>query len=157
MRWNNGSFSPFGEAHARRDAGAGQTGTGLEVVVGTRLAQGWLRVDAQGRLLALHSASGYRERGVAVMLGIGSQDREGLSLSVSPRWGDAATGGGTLWQEQVWRSTLPEAADEWALDARGEYGMRLPGGRLLTWFGSLSQSAWGRRFSVGGRVGAFDR
>ena len=155
VRWNNGSFSPFGEAHARRDAGAGQTGTGLEVVVGTRLAQGWLRVDAQGRLLALHSASGYRERGVAVMLGIGSQDREGLSLSVSPRWGDAATGGGTLWQEQVWRSTLPEAADEWALDARGEYGMRLPGGRLLTWFGSLSQSAWGRRFSVGGQVGAF--
>ena len=155
VRWDNGvSLSPFGEAHVRRDAGAGQTGTGLEAVGGMRLAGGRLRMEAQGRLLVLHSAAGYRERGVGVTLGVGSPDREGLSLSVSPRWGDAASGGGTLWQEQVWRSTLPKAADDaWEIDARGEYGMRLSGGRLLTWFGSLGQSAWGRRFSVGGRVG----
>ena len=85
---------------------------------------------------------------------VGSRDREGLSLSVSPRWGDAATGGGTLWQEQVYRGYLPEAlGDAWALDARGEYGMRLSSGGLLTWFGSLSQSAYGKRFAVGGRAG----
>ena len=158
VRWDNGvSLSPFGEVHVRRDGGAGQTGTGLEVVGGTRLAAGRVRVDAQGRLLVLHSASGYRERGVGVTLGVGSRDREGLSLSVSPRWGDAATGGGTLWQEQVYRRYVPEAmGDEWALDARGEYGVRLPSGGLLTWFGSLSQSAYGKRFIVGGRVGMHD-
>ena len=158
VRWDNGvSLSPFGEAHVRGDAGAGQTGTGLEAVGGMRLAGGRLRMEAQGRLLVLHSAAGYRERGVGVTLGVGSPDREGLSLSVSPRWGDAASGGGTLWQEQVWRSTLPKAADDaWEIDARGEYGMRLSGGRLLTWFGSLGQSAWGPRFSVGGRVGMLE-
>ena len=123
-------------------------------MAGTRLSAGRLRVDAQGRLLALHSASGYRERGVGVTVAVGSRDREGLSLSVSPRWGDAATGGGTLWQEQVYRRHLPEAmGEQWALDARGEYGTRLPGGQLLTWFGSLSRSAYGRRVLVGGRVG----
>ncbi len=121
---------------------------------GTRLASGRVRVDAQGRLLVLHSASGYRERGVGVTLGIGSQDQTGLSLSVSPRWGDSATGGGALWQEQVYRHYVPEAmGDAWAVDARGEYGVRLRSGGLLTWFGSLSQSAYGKRFAVGGRVG----
>ena len=129
-----------------------------------RVSSGLFRTcesDADGRrravalgALVLHSASDYRERGVAVSLGLGSANREGLSLSVAPRWGDAATGGGTLWHEQVYRHHLPEAAgDAWALDVRGEYGTRLRGGSLLTWFGSLSQSAYGRRFSAGGRVG----
>ena len=110
VRWDNGvSLSPFGELHVRRDGGAGQTGTGLEVAAGARLAAGRVRVDAQGRLLVLHSASGYRERGLGVTLGVGDRDRTGLSLWVSPRWGDAATGGGTLCQEQVYRRYLPEA------------------------------------------------
>ena len=154
VRWEGRSLSPFGELHVRRDGGAGQMGTGLDVVAGTRLAAGLVRLNAQGRLLVLHSASGYRERGVGLTLGVGSRDRTGLSLSVSPRWGDAATGGGTLWQEQAYRSDLPEAmGDAWALDARGEYGMRLSSGGLLTWFGSLSESAWGRRLMVGGQFG----
>ncbi|MCY4509578.1 MAG: hypothetical protein OXG35_21820, partial [Acidobacteria bacterium] len=156
-RLDNGlSLSPFGEAHVRRDGGAGQAGTGLEVAAGTRLVAGRLRVDAQGRLLVLHSASGYRERGVGVTVGVGSRDREGLSLSVSPRWGDAVAGGGTLWQEQVYRSYVPEAmGDAWALDARGEYGVRLRSGGLLTWFGSLSHAVYGRQLMVGGRLGVF--
>ena len=156
VRWDNGlSLSPFGELHVRRDGGAGQTGTGVEVVAGTRVARGRLRVDAQGRLLVLHSASGYRERGAGVTLSVGRRDRQGLSLSVSPSWGDAAAGGETLWQEQVYRRYLPEAMeDAWGLNARGEYGTRLPSGGLLTWFGSLSQSAYGPRFLVGGRVDA---
>ena len=36
--------------------------TGLEVVAGTRLVAGRVRVDARGRLLVLLSASGHRER-----------------------------------------------------------------------------------------------
>lgn len=49
---------------------------------------------------------------------------------------------------------LPEAAAEaWTLDAAGEYGMRIGGGSLLTWFGSFSQSDYGRRLYRGGRVG----
>ncbi len=151
------ALAPFGAAHVRRDGGAGQQGQGLEVVAGLRAAAGEVRVDAQGRMLAVHSAAGYRERGVGVTLSVGNQDREGLSLSVSPRWGDSAMGGGTLWQDQVYRRYLPEAEpDEWALDARSEYGIRRASGRLLTWFGSWSHSPFGRRFLVGGSVGVLE-
>ena len=159
VRWDNGlSLSPFGEVHVRRDGGAGQPGTGLEVAAGARLAAGRLRVDAQGRLLVLHSALGYRERGVGVTIGVGGGNPEGLSLSVSPRWGDASASGGTLWQEQVYRNQLPEArGDAWTVDARGEYGMRLRGGGLLTWFGSLRHSGYDRQLVIGGRLGGLWR
>ena len=60
----------------------------------------------------LHLASGCRERGAGVTLSVGRRDRQELSLSVSPSWGDAADAGGTLWQEQVYRRYLPEAMDE---------------------------------------------
>ena len=151
------SLAPFGEVHVRRDGGAGQTGEGLEVTAGLRAAGGKVRVDAQGRLLAVHSAAGYRERGVGVTLSVGNQDQEGLSLSVSPRWGDSAAGGGPLWQDQVHRRYMPAVArDEWAVDARGGYGMRLRSGRVLTWFGSVSHSPLGRRFLAGGQIGVLD-
>ncbi len=85
--------------------------------------------------------------GSPFLLAISNQ--EGLSLSVSPRWGDSAIGGGALWQDQVQRRYLPEAEpDEWVLDARSAYGLRLASGRLVTWFGSLSHSPFGRRFLV---------
>ena len=151
------SLAPFGDAHVRRDGGAGQTGAGLEVAAGLRAAAGKVRIDAQGRMLAVHSASGYRERGLGLTLSVGNQDQEGLSLSVSPRWGNSAAGGGALWHEQLYRRYLPEAGpDEWALDARGAYGMRLRSGRLLTWFGSVSHSPFGRRFLAGGQIGVRD-
>ena len=151
------SLAPFGEAHVRRDGGAGQTGEGVEVVGGLRAAAGRVRVDAQGRMLAVHSAAGYSERGLGLTLSVGNRDQDGFLLSVSPRWGNRAPGGSPLWQDQLYRRYLPKTAhDEWELDARGGYGMRLPSGRLLTWFGSLSDSPFGRRFEVGGRLGVFD-
>ena len=150
------SLSPFGEAHLRRDRGAGQTGEGMEILAGLRAAAGKVRVVAEGRMLALHSAAGYRERGLGLTLTVGNQDQEGLSLSVSPRLGDAAAGG-VLWQDQAYRRYLPEATnDEWALDVRGGYGMRLPSGRRLSWVGALSHSAFGRRFLVGASLGLLD-
>ncbi len=110
VRFDNGlSLSPFGEVHVRRDGGVGQTGTGLEVVAGTRHSAGRVRVDAQGRLLVLHSASGYRERGAGVTLGVGNQDQEGLSLSVSPRCGRS-------------RSTAATCRRRWAASGRWTQG-----------------------------------
>ena len=85
----------FGEASARRDGGAGQTGSGLEVAGGFRTSGGLVRIDAQGRILVLHTVDGYEERGAAVTLSIGRpSDEEGFSLSVSPRWGGPAAASG---------------------------------------------------------------
>ena len=49
-----------------------------------------------GRTLAVHSAAGYEERGVGLTISLGNPGGEGLSLSMSRRWGDAATGGDAL-------------------------------------------------------------
>ncbi len=148
------ALRPFGEAHLRRDAGGGQNGSGVELAFGLGLTGGLVRLDVQARTLAVHSAAGYGERGAGLTLTVGGQQREGLSLSVSPTWGDAASGTGALWQEEVYRHYLPEQEqDTFAVDARGDYGMRLPNGGLLTWFGSYSHSPYGRGFLVGGSIG----
>ena len=146
-------IEPFAEASARRDGGAGQTGSGLEVAGGFRARGGPLRIDARGRLLVLHSAEGYEERGAGVTLSIGSPSaEEGLSLSVSPRWGGSATGTGALWNDRhgALRPDGPAADRPWALDARGRWAVRLPGGRLLVWSGGLTSSARGFGFTLGG-------
>ena len=157
VRMRNGlALAPFVEAHVRRDGGAGQTGTGLELAGGLRAARGRVRVDAQGRMLVLHSAAGYRERGVGVTLSVGSR-QQGLSLVLSPRWGDPANGGGRLWQEHVHRGYRgyrggAQSAD-WGVDAGAGYAVRLRPDRLLTWFCSYRQSRYGPGLAVGIRIG----
>ncbi|MDE2661717.1 MAG: tandem-95 repeat protein, partial [Gemmatimonadota bacterium] len=61
-------LTPSGTVHARRDGGAGQTGDGVEVAGGLRAVLGIVRLDAQARMLAHHTAEGYGESGAAVTL-----------------------------------------------------------------------------------------
>ena len=156
IRVGNGlELAPFGEVHARRDGGAGQVGNGLELVGGLRVAGGIVRLDAQGRLLTLHSADGYRERGAGVTLSVGQgAERTGLTLSMSPRWGARASSADALWQDHVYRDVRATGGEERALDGRVAYGVGMGRGRLLTPFAVYGQSQYGRRLQVGTRVGA---
>ncbi len=147
------AFELSGEASARRDGGAGQTGSGLEVAGGFRAASGPVRIDAQGRILVLHSAEGYEERGLGVTLSVGSSSGdEGLSFSVSPRWGGPAAASGALWDDRLggFGPPGPAADGPWSLDARGRYAQRLRGGRLLAWSGGFSRSGGGWGLTIGG-------
>ena len=121
---------------------------------GLRVARGVFRVEGMGRLLALHAADGYRERGAAVTLSVGDGARQpGLTLSLSPRWGAQATASDALWQDHLFQQgTAGDPGgrrDERALDARVDYGLQLPAGGLLTPFGIYGQSRYGRRLQVG--------
>ena len=151
-------LEPFGEGHVRRDGGAGQTGSGLEVAGGLRAVAGAVRIDAQGRILAVHSAEGYRERGAGLSLAVGGRGAEGLSLAVSSRWGDTGAGTGVLWENgRLHGRSLPgPAGGAWTLDARGRYGLRL-GSRLLSWFGTVGRSTGESRLTIGGRFGSGNR
>ena len=152
MRTAGGTLmEPFGEVHARRDGGSGATGTGLEVAGGFRVAHGVFRIQGMGRLLALHSATGYRERGAAVTATVGEGSTEpGLALSLSTRWGAETRASGALWEDElVGRRSAGARADERALDARVDYGVELPGGGLLTPFGVYGQSQYGSRLEAG--------
>ena len=148
------SLEPFLEASARRDGGAGQTDSGFELSGGFRAVGGYVRIDAQGRILLLHSAEGYEERGLGATVSIGRQlAGEGLSLSVSPRWGGPAAATGVLWREQLAARPMHGygTRETWSLDTAARYGLRLPGGRLLEWFGSFNRSRqdWGMALGVG--------
>ena len=149
------TWAPFGAVSARRDRGDGQTGTGLEVAGGIRLRNGRVQVEAQGRHLILHSATGYAEQGVSVAASVGAGPyQEGLTLSVQPTWGVSGVGAETLWQDEI--RTHMHGVDPGAagVDARVGYGLRLPGGSVVTPFGGYGErEGLGRRVQVGARLG----
>jgi hypothetical protein len=77
-------LTPFGAVSARHDDGAGQTGVGLEVAGGMRLRGGRPQVEAQGRRLVLHSATGYSDHGLSLAASVGAGAYQpGLTLTVS--------------------------------------------------------------------------
>ncbi|MXY51514.1 MAG: tandem-95 repeat protein, partial [Gammaproteobacteria bacterium] len=125
---------PYGEAHLRRDGGAGQTGTGLELAGGVRAVLGNARLDVHGRSLVEHSAAGYRERGGGITLSLGG-GAEGLSLSASLRSpdGDGVSGRHAL----VPIGLSPHQRGRASLDVHARYGMRLGAG-MLRWSAMLS-------------------
>ena len=142
------TLTPFGALSARRDRGAGRTGTGLEVAGGIRLRGGRVQVEAQGRRLILHSATGYTEQGVSLAASVGAGPyQEGLTLSVQPTWGVTGIGADTLWQDQIRTQVQGVDPGGAGVAARIGYGLRLPGGSLLTPFGS-----YGERAGLGQRV-----
>ena len=66
-----------------------------------------------------------RERGLETTLSLGQPGQLGPSLSLIARWGDAATGGDTLWREQLHYRHGTTRINAWSLDARSEVGLRL--------------------------------
>ena len=132
------TLRPALSMHLRHDAGDGPAGRGLELAGGLDAGRGPWRLTLKGRLLATHSDSTYRERGLHATLARGQPGTVGSSLSLNARWGDNAGGGDTLWAERVHYRTGFTDNNAWALDGRAGYGWRLPGGALL--HGALSVS-----------------
>ena len=78
-------LTPFAQVAGRYDGGAGQSGSGVEIAAGLRLAAGRLGIEARGRMLAAHTASGYQESGLSLIAYVRPPvGRDGLSVSVAP-------------------------------------------------------------------------
>ncbi len=150
------TLTPFGALSARQDGGAGQAGTGLELAGGLRMRGGRVRLVAQGRMLALHSATGYQERGASLTASVGAGPHQrGLVLSVTPRWGAPASGADTLWQDQFYRYTDGAAPFDQGIDARGSYGLGVANDRfMLAPFAAYGRIGDGERLQVGTTLGA---
>ena len=92
--------TPNLELGVRWDGGDAESGLGMELGGGlsytnTRLR---LRVDARGRYLLVHEESDYEEWGASLMARSGAgPGGEGLSLSLTPTWGQATSGVDRLW------------------------------------------------------------
>ena len=159
--WARGTtLTPFAVVGARHDGGDGQTGSGLELEGGIRLADARTGVglEARGRMLTLRTTGRYRERGMSVtaLWTPGGTDDRGLSVAVTPRWGAAAGGADALWRERAIGDRLaPIAADAGAVDARVGYGIGLRAGRVLTPFSEVGvRDDDHRRLRVGLRLTA---
>ena len=159
--WARGTtLTPFAVVGARHDGGDGQTGSGLDLEGGIRLADARTGVglEARGRMLTLRTTGRYRERGLSVtaLWTPGGTDDRGLSVAVTPRWGAAAGGADALWRERALGDRLaPIAADAGAVDARVGYGIGLRAGRVLTPFSEVGvRDDDHRRLRVGLRLTA---
>ena len=134
------SLTPWAELGARHDGGDGQTGAGLELGGGLRyrVPQVGLTAEGYGRWLAVHEGA-LQEWGVGAMVTIDpGMDRRGLSASVTPSWGETATGVQRLWQQgaagPAWYGTSRAQ-----VDAQLGYGVPVFGGRsVLTPFGAMN-------------------
>ena len=130
-----GTLTPGLELGVRHDGGDAETGTGVEL--GGRVTytdpETGLSVEARVRTLVAHEDSDYREWGAsgAVRLGPGERGR-GLSFSLSPTWGAAASGMERLWSARDARGLAPEGQFEAGQRLEGElgYGLGLFGDRF---------------------------
>ena len=149
------SLTPWAELGARHDGGDGQTGAGLELGGGLRyrVPQVGLTAEGYGRWLAVHEGA-LQEWGVGAMVTIDpGMDRRGLSASVTPSWGETASGVQRLWQQgaagPVWYGTSRAQ-----VDAQLGYGVPVFGGRsVLTPFGAMNLAGdEARRYRLGGSL-----
>ena len=151
-------LAPFGAVSTRHDGGAGQTGLGLETAAGVRVSAGRVRIEAQGRRLLLHTASGYEEHGFSVTAMVGGGHYEpGLTASVRPHWGAPGYGAESLWQDHVQSYAAGPGGPDGGVDARLGYGWRLPGNRLLTPLVGYGRIGDARRMQLGARLGVLGR
>ena len=151
------TFAPTAQVGLRHDGGDAETGTGVELGAGMRYASGALTVDGQVRALVAHEASGYEEWGASGAIRLNpNRSGRGLSLTVAPSWGNAASG-----MEQLWsaRDATPLAGEEdveaaGRLEATVGYGMPVLGGRFTGTpeFG-VGLSDGGRDWRLGWRLG----
>ncbi len=150
-----GELRPFVEAAGRYDAGDDVTGAGLEVAGGLRYAVPSFELEARGRLLALHTATAYREHGLSVTARVGpGAGGHGLSLALSPRWGAPTGAAEALWRDELPAADLPApASTAGALDGSIAYGIALADTGVLTPFAEVGVTDGSHRVRVGTRIG----
>ena len=105
------SFTPRGEIGVRHDMGDAEKGTGIEVGTGVKFAGTGFSVEGAVRALVAHEESGYEEWGASGSVRIDPDGSgRGLSLTLTPTWGNASSAAGRLWS----------AGDAQGLGARDE-------------------------------------
>ena len=155
-------LTPVLELGVRWDGGDAQTGVGVElgggvVYVDPRLG---LNVEAKGRVLLAHQEEDFRQWGASVSGRLDPEsDGRGLTLSLTPAWGEASSAVDTLWGSEAGGlpgagshrnpSAMPDRVDlelGYAMASGGLFTLGAQPGRstlpgaVLTPYGSLSLS-----------------
>ena len=157
------SLRPSVEVGLRHDGGDAENGAGLDVGGGLVVsdASTGLTVDLRVRMLVMHQADGFSERGMALSLSYNPTPSTplGFTARVAPSWGGEATSGA----EAMWgRETMAGMANGGLASGNrleGEVGYGLPvGSRFVgTPRVGVSTSEYGRDYRIGYGLGVLDR
>ena len=153
------SLQPSVEVGLRHDGGDAETGAGLDVGGGLVVSDTstGLAVDLRVRMLVMHQADGFSERGMALSLSYNPTPSTplGFTARVAPSWGgEAASGAEAMWG----RETMAGMANGGLASGNrldGEVGYGLPvGSRFVgTPRVGVSTSEYGRDYRVGYGLG----
>ena len=151
---------PSVEVGLRHDGGDAETGAGMDVGAGLIVsdASTGLSVDVRVRMLVVHQAEGFRERGMALSLTYNPTPSTplGFTARVAPSWGgEAASGAEAMWGREAMAGMAHGGlASGNRLD--GEVGYGLPVGNRFVGtprFG-VGTSEYGRDYRLGYSLGA---
>ena len=157
------SLRPSVEVGLRHDGGDAENGAGLDVGGGLVVSDTstGLTVDLRVRMLVMHQADGFSERGMALSLSYNPTPSTplGFTARVAPSWGGEARSGA----EAMWgRETMAGMANGGLASGNrldGEVGYGLPvGSRFVgTPRVGVSTSEYGRDYRIGYGLGVLDR
>ena len=156
------SLTPSVEVGLRHDAGDAEQGAGMDIGGGVVLSDTvtGLAVDVRVRMLLVHEAEGFRERGMAVSLSYDPTPRTplGLTARVAPSWGGQATSGAeALWgRETMAGMARGGLASGNRLDADLGYGLPVGSRFVGTPRVGFATSEYGRDYRLGYSLGALD-
>ena len=151
---------PSVEVGLRHDGGDAETGAGMDVGSGLVVsdASTGLTVDVRGRMLVVHQAEGFRERGMALSLSYNPTPSTplGFVARVAPSWGGQATSGAeALWgRETMAGMAHGDVADGTRLEAEVGYGLPVGSRFVGTPRVGVGTSETGRDYRLGYRLGA---
>ena len=154
------SLTPSVEVGLRHDGGDAERGTGLDVGAGVIVSDTstGLAVDVRVRMLLVHQAEGFRERGASVSLSYNPTPSTplGLTARVAPSWGGQATSGAeALWGRETMAGLAPGAgAHGTRLAAEVGYGLPVSRRFVGTPTVGVGTSESGRDYRLGYRLGA---
>ena len=137
-----GTLTPTIEAGIRRDAGDAEEGVGFEIGGGLTYQGAGITIEGKVRTLVAHDDSAYEEWGASASVRIDpGNDGRGMSLTIAPTWGSAASEAEQLWSTRTAEDLVGNAQfeAESRLDAELGYGIGGPHGLgLLTPYAGLT-------------------
>ena len=153
------NVTPFGTLSVRHDGGP-NSGSGLDVTGGVKLAYGMYSLELRGRTITAHSNEDFRGSGYSVVAAMqSSTDGTGLSLSIAPSFGLQSSDSGGLWGSQTAllgsQYTLNDHLDMARnLSSRISYGVRTSKDRFLVQpYIDVQNSSFGRNaVTIGGNL-----
>ena len=157
------SLTPSVEVGLRQDGGDADRGSGIDIGGGLVVSapSTGLSADVRVRMLLVHQAEGFRDRGMAVSISWNPTPSTPLELTarVVPSWGGQATGGAeALWGRQTMAGMAQDGvANGSRLDAEVGYGLPLGSRFVGTPRIGVAATEHGREYRLGYGLGVLDR